>query len=58
MVTQRQYLVPGDGYINEVTNSNEFLVPGAAYVNETTSTAVTGYGRLLSGKRNRLVLDL
>lgn len=37
----REYLIPGQGYINE-TGTREYLIPGQGYVNETVaSSAVT-----------------
>jgi hypothetical protein len=35
-MANRQYLIPGDGYINETTTS-QFLIPGTNYVNTTSS---------------------
>lgn len=37
MATTRAYLIPGQGYINEV-KGNAYLIPGWGYVNETVSS--------------------
>lgn len=39
MATNRQYFIPGSGYVNE-TKGNDYFIPGWLYINETVSTPV------------------
>lgn len=42
MAATRQYLIPGQGYINENTKS-QYLIPGWGYINAQSYTVVFGY---------------
>lgn len=42
MAASRQYMIPGEGFINETTK-NQFVVPGWGMINSNSYTVVFSY---------------
>ena len=41
MATARQYLVPGEGFVNENSPPRQYLVPGLGFANNTSDDGLT-----------------